>query len=68
MTLEEAQAIAREVVANKSRSYVADARTLAEYVLSIRVPKIHGPECAIMTDAGEPGSAGLGCTCGVDEG
>ncbi len=26
----------------------------------------HAPDCAIMLDAGEPGSAGLGCTCGRD--
>lgn len=27
----------------------------------------HDPACAIECDAGEPGSAGLGCTCGLDE-
>lgn len=30
--------------------------------------KGHKPDCALELDAGEPGSAGLGCTCGFDDG
>lgn len=48
MILEEMKAIAREVIANKSRSYVEAARILAEYVLSLEseivVEKVNLPD------------------------
>jgi hypothetical protein len=43
------------------------ANCLANYERFKEEFEEHKPDCALNQDAGETGSAGIGCTCGVDD-
>ena len=59
MTLEEAKALARTVLENKSRSYVDAARRLSEFVMAL--PDTEAPH-ALTCDMG------VDCACRPSEG